>query len=647
MRRITCILMLACLPFTLLAQRDSILDFIANSKTDSSLAKGNYHLAKSYLGDNDSLSLFYFKRCYSHAKKVERKAFRGQAAFFIAYHYVDKVWALDSCIYYSEIADRNLIEKEDSIWRLHLFQNLAVGLEREGYFQSALENYYKASSLANYLGNISSLISAKAGIAILYHDLENFDKGIKYAKEGLELLKGKIDVEYSNYAYMANALAINFDDRGNHDSAIMVYSQIIDTLTKYDPESIVSATYNNIGNSLKKLGNIKEAEKNFLKSLEIFKKSESKDLYSKATIYNNLGDIYSLKENFDLSRMYIDSSMHCAQAMGDYEKIRDNLYVYYKYYKRKGDIDSALLYNEKYHAYKDSIVSEKSTRIVNDLETSYRVQKKENENALLKEKTALQDLEISKAQTRMILLGAAVAFLSLLFLFSFRNMRLRQKTKLAEEKEKLKQENFKGMMLAEEQERVRIARELHDGLGQILSTAKLNVASLEGEQADPEDEKLVKNSMDLIDHSLREVRAISHNLMPTALIEKGLLKALEEQAQKINESNQVKLILEINGDYSKLEKSVEIAIYRIVQEVLSNMLRHSEADRIEIALNEESGKLRLLIKDNGKGFDTSTIAKSKGIGWKNIFSRVSMFDGLIDIKSELGKGTDVTIELKG
>lgn len=628
-------------------QRDSLLNFIEVSTADSSLTRGYYNLAKGYIGENDSLSLHYFKRSYDYAKRIERKAFRGAAAFFIAYHYADRVLGLDSCVRYSEIADKNLVEEKDSIWRLHLFQNLAVAYGREGYFQSALENHYKASSLASYLDNTTSRINAISGIAILYHDLEDFDKGIKYAKEGLELLRGSIQTEYGNYAYIANALAINYDDRGDHDSAIMVYNQIRDTLNKYDPESITSNVYNNLGNSLKKLGNNEEAEKNFLKAYDAYLKSGSNDRYSKATIYNNLADIYSLKGNFKLSKQYLDTSMSLATEMKDYEKVRDNLFVYFKYYKRKGDADSALYFNEKYHNYKDSIVSEKTTRIVNDLETSYRVQKKENENAFLKEKTTQQELEIAEAQTRIILILAAAILIVLLLLFGVRSMGLKQKAQLAEEKEKQQQNRFKAVIEAEEQERTRIARELHDGLGQILSTAKLNVASLEGELEDEEDEKLVKNSMELIDHSLKEVRSISHNLMPTALIEKGLIQALKEQADKINESRNLKLEFTTKGDFNSLSKSLEIALYRIIQEVLNNMIKHSGADKIEFHLSQEDGLVRLKIKDNGKGFDTKEISKSKGIGWKNIFSRVSMIDGSIAIDSKPGKGTDVKIEMKG
>jgi signal transduction histidine kinase len=631
---------------SLLGQRDSIINFIEKSTADSSLARGYYHLGKGFIGEDDSIALYHFKQSYRYSKRLEHKSFQGHSAFFIAYQYADRVWGLDSCIYYSEIAEENLIEERDSVWKLHLFQNLAVAFEREGYFQSALENYYKASSLASYLDNTTSLISAKAGIAVLYHDLEDFNKGIKYAREGLELLNGKINTEYDNYAFIANALAINYDDRGDHDSAIMVYNQILDTLNKYDPESIVSSTYNNIGNSLKKLGNYEEAKKNFLKSYEVFTKSGSNDFYTKATIYNNLGDIYSLNGDFELSKMYLDSSMYYSKEMSDYEKIRDNIYVYYKYYKRKGDVDSALFYNEWYHLYKDSIIGERTTRIVNDLETSYRVQKKENENALLKEKTAQQELEIAEAQTRMILILAGAVLLLLIFLFGFRNMRLRQKAQLAEEKEKQQQDRFKAVIEAEEHERTRIARELHDGLGQILSTAKLNVASLEGELDDAEDEKLLKNSMDLIDHSLKEVRSISHNLMPTALIEKGLIQALKEQTEKINEARSLQLEFKTEGSFENLSKSVEIALYRIIQEVLNNMIRHSGADKIEFTLFQLDGIIRLKIKDNGKGFDTKEISKSKGIGWKNIFSRVSMIDGIIDIDSKPGKGTDVKIEMR-
>ena len=239
----------------------------------------------------------------------------------------------------------------------------------------------------------------------------------------------------------------------------------------------------------------------------------------------------------------------------------------------------------------------------------------------------------------MLFIGIILVILSIaIFLF------YKRKLKTNKSIQELQKRNFNAVIEAEENERGRIAKELHDGLGQLLSSAKLNVAATE-ESVSKGDLPLIKTSMQLIDEAVSEVRSISHNLMPIALSKRGLKIALEDLAEKINNSNSIKVILIINDLENIISKSTEVTIYRVIQEILNNALKHSKATEIHIELMAQTKTLSLNISDNGSGFDTRKIKESKGIGWVNIFSRLSLINGKIKVNSSKESGTHLSIQI--
>lgn len=194
-----------------------------------------------------------------------------------------------------------------------------------------------------------------------------------------------------------------------------------------------------------------------------------------------------------------------------------------------------------------------------------------------------------------------------------------------------------------ENERKRIASDLHDELGPILSAVKLQINNLESSNSD--DKALIEKSSLHIDTIIKRLREISNNLMPNTLVRKGLAKAIEEfiesnsQAYKI----QIKLFCE---DELQLGPDREINIYRIVQEIVHNTVKHAKASVLVIRLAKENGRLVLFTADNGMGFDY--IARSRdntGLGLRNLQSRAEIMGGELTCISEPGKGTNYTLEI--
>ena len=154
----------------------------------------------------------------------------------------------------------------------------------------------------------------------------------------------------------------------------------------------------------------------------------------------------------------------------------------------------------------------------------------------------------------------------------------------------------------------------------------------------------MERSLDMIDTSIKELRRVAHNMMPEMLIKFGLDEALKEYTNSIAATKLLTVKYQSFGMQERLENSSEIIIYRIVQELLNNVLKHASASEVLVQLIREQKRLNVLVEDNGRGFETSLSENNKGAGWPNIRSRVDYLKGQLDIHSEMGKGTSVSIE---
>ena len=240
---------------------------------------------------------------------------------------------------------------------------------------------------------------------------------------------------------------------------------------------------------------------------------------------------------------------------------------------------------------------------------------------------------------------------STLILFVFINQKrmLSQRNKLQALKASYQQEMLKAAIDAQEKERKRIAEDLHDEVGAMLSLARLNVNRACEYSRNDTGKKLTHDTVKIIDDTISNVRRISKDLLPSTLEEFGLIEAIEELVTKINASNIVGVKFEYLGEFNNLYPEVELALYRVTQELVNNAIKHADASQINIHLEITEDHLTLKVVDNGRGFKVEEIDRKstfeRGIGLKNIHSRVSMLDGEIRYLPNLPKGTAATVEL--
>ncbi|MEZ4952751.1 MAG: PAS domain-containing sensor histidine kinase [Saprospiraceae bacterium] len=213
----------------------------------------------------------------------------------------------------------------------------------------------------------------------------------------------------------------------------------------------------------------------------------------------------------------------------------------------------------------------------------------------------------------------------------------------------LERSSINAMLEGQESERRRLAKEIHDGVGPIMSTIKLNLGAVRNELQDVPEKTLKKiNAMgELIEQVADDIRSISHALMPSALVDLGLVLALENLCQKANESEKVTVTFYQVGMEQRLELKVALSLYRITQELLNNAFKYAQAEIINVQLIKYPNSVMLMVEDDGVGFDPAAISEliESGIGLRNIETRTRLLNGVFNIETQPGNGVLAIVEV--
>jgi len=221
--------------------------------------------------------------------------------------------------------------------------------------------------------------------------------------------------------------------------------------------------------------------------------------------------------------------------------------------------------------------------------------------------------------------------------------------KRVEDSRRLTEKMFLNTIIqTEEKERKRFAKDLHDGLGPLLSTVKMSVSSLAQMKHDDASHEIVENTELVINEAIKSLKEISDNLSPHILNNFGLVRALNNFANKINITKSIQIKLESNLKDERFDNNIEVVLYRVICELINNTIKHAHAKKINISLSKDTEYLHITYKDDGKGFDVSKVIEQPangGMGFSNIYSRINSLKGEIKIESENKKGTLVNIKV--
>jgi signal transduction histidine kinase len=531
-------------------------------------------------------------------------------------------------------------------YEANAYGDIANILRSQNELEQSIQYHLKCISIFEELGLEEELVIRYCNLATLFGDYRDFDKQDEYARKALTSAKKTGSRLGLNMAYfiLAHSCIMREDiimAKMYIDSSKMYFNKNtnIDILLSY--YLITAQVYN-------KSDELDSAFYYFEKCLEESEKNNYN--FGKAESQIQMGGIAILQKKYPLAEKILNAGIKEAEILNDYIILNEGYKYLSDIYFVTGRYKLAYEYFEKYKDMNDSVVNMESKKFTAELEKKYETEKKESIIHHLEVEKKLQELSLQRKNLFNYFLIASIVAILIIFLLFLRNFRQKQKIQQQQiyELETEKQlAAAEAVLKGEEQERTRMAKDLHDGLGGMLSGIKHSFTTMKGNLImTPDNHQAFERSIDMLDSSIKELRRVAHNMMPEALLRFGLDTALKDFCNDINQSGALKVTYQSIGmeDYT-IDQTTAISLYRIVQELLNNTMKHARATSAIVQLTKLNEHLSVTVEDDGKGFDTTILSGSKGIGWINIQNRVELLKAKLDISSRESVGTSVQIEL--
>ena len=646
MRKVFAVIISFCLVLTAVAQRsgpahvlDSLLKVLATSKEDTSKAMLLLTLANLYETNNQDSAEYYLQKgkALSEALKFDKGIYYYyQQGTVLSYTKGNYTKALDESNKGLEMA-RKL---KDTLKVITMLNNLGIISAYQGNYQGQLEYALQVKDAVESVKDSSMLSGAYHNLANCYHNLGQFRKAVETS--GYSIYVNGLFSEKNMYINRVYAtLGQSYEGLRMADSALFYYSIAIKESVRLNDKYAEGSIYGYMCNLYAGMNRFGDMLKAAEKSLSLSKELQSRQMMA-SSLYNIAYAQFLNNNNKEAYKSIKEAlSIAVADSLGDELK---NCYAVLSYIAaRDGDYVTSVSAKQKADSIADASLNEKVLKSTADLEKKYETEKKDNQ-------IKLQQAEIKRKSTlNYILIGSAVALVVVSFL-SYRNYRQKQKLqqqRIYELETEKKLAATEAVLKGEEQERTRLAKDLHDGLGGMLSGIKYSFQTMKGNLImTPENHQAFERSMDMLDSSIREMRRVAHNMMPEALVKFGLDTALKDFCTDINQTGALNVSYQSIGmETSVIEQTTAITIYRIVQELINNTMKHAAAKNAIVQVSRTNGILSVTVEDDGKGFDTAVLSQVRGIGWDNIKNRVEFLKGTLDVDSQPGKGTSVHIEL--
>ena len=527
------------------------------------------------------------------------------------------------------------------------YLNLGVSYQFSGDYDLALKNQLLAYDLREELSK-KDLAKLLNNIGIIYRMQKKYTRAEEIYHKSYEL-KEELKDSLGMAATLMN-LGIACTNLKDKEKMAVDYIQrsihLYELLGRHDQAASGNTALGEIFLGQKKFPEAKDAYK---KAWQYFEQNKDQR-YSQATLFG-LGRVTLKEKDYPAAETYFEQALELTKDFSDKDFTRTLLF-------QLSSIKDTL--GKKHEAYKML----KEAYVINDtLNQSIRLKAMEEMQAKFDVKEKSIELEISNLklneQTRqrnIFLYGAIGLALFALTIFFFLKNKIRTNKKIAAQgkaiqKQKiieLQQNNkllaLNSMIEGQEAERLRIAKDLHDSLGGLLSSVKNHFTTIQKKIEPIEDLDITKKTNLLIDEACIEVRRISHNMMPHALSISGLQGAIEDLGEQLSEQG-FQTTVEISSSLQTVDETKKVTIYRLVQEIISNIRKHAEAKTILIQLLTHKNEVNLIIEDDGIGFDYDTAIIKGGMGLNSINSRVEFLDGNINWDSEINKGTTVIINI--
>lgn len=622
---------------------DSLLMLYNKSELDTTRILLLINIGQQYEGSNPEHAKKYYEEAGSLSEELNYK--KGTLKFISNYGYVLNMQGDYDASLKLNLKSIN-VSKDlgDSLALAKCLFNTGTSYQLLNNYESAISYYLRGKRIFTKLNNDALNAKSSDILQTLYQKLKRYDKAIELGNEAIRLSR-KNNLDYDLGNSLSN-MAISYNALKQPDNAIKLLDEALLISRKTDNKYLEVSIHLNFAQAFEKKLQFNimeqhalEAKKLAVELGDVQSEGISISQLSSVALYSN--DLKKANELAALSNdIFRENDMKREQLV--------SLGILSNTFLALGDIRKYMRYKELENTLSDQVLNENLQYRIVELEKNFENELKEEQIELLESKSHNQQLKIANKNILNIILLTLVGILILLVVLFVKNYKqkliLRQKriTELEIQQQLMATE---AVLMGEEKERVRVAKDLHDGLGGLLSGIKFSFQNMKGNLTIPkENENEFEKGIKMLDTSIDEIRRIAHNMMPETLVKFGLDTALEDFCSNIDQTGNICVNYHSIGmkDYI-IEQPKAINMYRIVQELVNNSLKHAQAKSIIVHLIKNDDNLSLTVEDDGIGFDSKSIENNKGIGWSNIYTRINFLKGKLDLQSILGNGTSVQL----
>jgi signal transduction histidine kinase len=535
----------------------------------------------------------------------------------------------------------------------NVYNNTAMIYNSRGDEAATIDSYLKAEAIYEQLGDSSNLAMLYGNLGSPYIVLREFNKAYTYSLKGIALSRS-LHEDRSVPATMLN-LASALVNLQRFDTALVLCSQLRDMERITHGKATSPLVLNLMIAAYTGMGKFDLVKAKSTELMGVARATNNDDAMGYAL--SGFAEYYLHLKKYEKAMDLTKEFMAVATKSNDRMLLRDAYNQAAHVEMERGRIDMGEHYSELRDSIDDVVRSDRILQNTQELEAKYSLNKKQSEIDRLNQQQEIQQLTLRQRNTINWVLTGTVFVAILVGLLYSRNYRQKKKllltdallqqqriTELEQERQLLA---ARAVVQGQVEERTRLAKDLHDGLGSILSSAKFSFTNMKERLIiTPENAAAFEKGMDMLDKSISELRRVAHNLMPEALTRFGLDTALKDFCNSVDQSGALRLTYQSFGvNETVIPDVVSAAVYRIIQELVNNILKHADATTALVQLIRNNDTLSIAVEDNGKGFDPAILENNSGMGYLSLKNRVAYLKGTIDIQTSAGKGTSINIEI--
>lgn len=508
-----------------------------------------------------------------------------------------------------------------------------------GHFQMAANNLLDAAIILERIGSKLEIQKSFNTLSIVFTELKDKKKSLEYAlkAESLGRSNKNVSADIMTLMQLARARALN----NQFEISSSLFDKLLPLVKKTEDVGTLTYTY-------VYMAELAVLEHKYKKALDLYQIAYKLAVQLKipdCLIYTNggLARVYYELNDYQKSEYHLLQGINYARRAESENMLRELLLLGSELKEKQNQLRDALRYRKEYEQLNARLLGLDLQQSVQRLEAEFQNSVKEREIAQQKLLNAKNQLKISQKDNYIVVsifvIITLVAF-TLLIYFWYRNkQRIANKNLDLLQKEK-EMQVLRAMIDGEETERSRLAKDLHDGVGGLLSATKMHLSILQNDQNYPDIHNHFNHTVSMLDSASQEIRMIAHNLAPELLVKFGLNKALATYFSRLQSPGFKINYLKV-GEVPRLESNFELLVYRVIQELINNVIKHAHSNYVLVQMSYHENALSITVEDNGVGVK---MGESEGLGFSNLKSRVDAVNGYIEVDSSPGNGTTVFVE---